>query len=131
MTKKDKFLIADGIINIAIGLLLLSFPFGIGDYLGMPAATNDFYATILGGVIFGIGLALFIEKFSGSSTIRGLGLAGAIAINLCGGNVLLIWLLISPFDLPVHGTVILWIIAVLVLGIGLLELFTKSWENSQ
>ena len=129
MAKKDILLTTDGIINIFLGVLLLLFPFGVGDILGMPPTSNHFYTTILGGVIFGIGLALFIERYRGESKVSGLGLAGAIAINLCGGFVLLIWLLKNRFSLPFHGSLILWIIAVLVLGIGILDLVTNSWRQ--
>ena len=129
MTKKEVFLSADWSSNLALGTLLLLFPFGVGEALGMPSASHHFYTTLLGGVIFGIGVAFFLEKFSSPSRGRGLGLAGAIAINLCGGTVLLIWLVIRPFDLPARGTMILWTIAVLVLGIGLLELVTQSWKD--
>jgi uncharacterized membrane protein len=127
MSKKI-LLTSDGAINIVLGATLLSFPLGVGDLLGMPPTDNHFYTTILGGVLFGIGLALFIERNWSASGIRGLGLAGAIAINLCGGGVLLIWLLISPINLSVHGRLILWLVALLVLGIGVVELITKSWK---
>jgi len=129
VAKKNILLTADGIINIVLGILLLLFPFGVGDILGMPPAINHFYTTILGGVIFGIGLALFIERYRRESKVSGLGLAGAIAINLCGGSVLLIWLLRGSLALPFHGSLILWVIAILVLGIGILELATNSWRQ--
>ena len=129
LTKKEMFLTADGIINVVLGILLLLFPLGVGDTLGMPPASNHFYTTILGGVIFGIGIALLLERYRGGSEIRGLGLAGAIAINLCGGGILFIWLIRAPFELPFHGSLILWSIAFLVLGIGILELVTNSWKS--
>ena len=91
--------------------------------------THHFYTTILGGVIFGIGLALFIELFWGIQGIQGLGLAGAIVINFCGGGVLMVWLLVKPFDLPLRGHLVLWVVAILVLGIGIVEFLTKSWDE--
>ena len=86
------------------------------------------YPTILGGVIFGIGIALYVERYGYKSGIRGLGLGGAIAINICGGLVLLIWLLVNPFDLPIRGYIVLWIIALLVLLLGIKELASKSCQ---
>ena len=71
---------------------------------------HHFYTTILGGVIFGIDLALFIETYRDEKGIKGLGIAGAIAINLCGGGVLLVWLIIKPFALPIRGLITLWIL---------------------
>jgi len=127
--RKKALLAADGIINLLLGVLLLLSPVGSLELLGMPSAANHFYTTILGAVIFGIGLALFVELIWGSSIVRGLGLAGAIAINLCGGGILLVWLVLDPFQLPVRGTIILWLVALLVVGIGIVELVTGSWKE--
>ena len=129
MERKHEILLTiDGIVNLTLGVLLLLFPIGIPEILGIPVSNIHFYPTILGGVIFGIGIALFIERYGSLRNIRGLGLGGAIAINICGALVLLVWLLIDPFDLPIRGYVILWFIAVLVLLIGIGEIVTKSWR---
>ena len=117
----------DGIVNLAIGLLLLLVPLGMAELLGVPRSNLDFYPTILGGVIFGIGIALFIERYGYSRNIRGLGLGGAIAINFCAGVLLLVWLVTGSLDIPVRGYVFLWAIVILVLGIGIAEVITKSW----
>lgn len=131
MNNKQKTLLAlDGIINLVLGFLLLLFPAGIVDYLGLPAPNTFFYPTILGGVIFGIGIALLLELFF-SEKIRGLGLVGAIAINFSGGLVLLYWLIFTRLDIPGKGLIVLWIVAIVVLGMGLIELVTKSWMSDQ
>jgi hypothetical protein len=127
--KKQEILLAiDGIVNVILGILLLLFPFGISELLGVPESNTNFYPTILGGVIFGIGVALFIERYGFKKKLRGLGLGGAIAINICGAFVLLIWLLIDPFALPLRGYIILWVIALGVLLIGIVELVARSWR---
>lgn len=128
MKKKQRVLLAsDATINVVLGLLLLLFPAGLLDFFGLPPATTYFYPTILGGVLFGIGVALGIELFFYPG-VRGLGLAGAIAINFSGGLVLLYWLLFSNLDIPVRGTILLWVVVILVLGIGLMEVATKSYR---
>lgn len=118
----------DAAVNLVLGGLLLLFPAGVLEILGLPKVSHHFYTTILGAVIFGIGVALLIDLFGAARGIRGLGLGGAIAINLCGGGVLLLWLLFRPFVLPIRGHVVLWSVAVVVLGIGIVELITKSWR---
>jgi len=129
MKKKVQLLLAaDAIINLLLGLLLLLFPSGLHEFLGLPPISAYFYTSILGGVIFGIGIALYLEWQGGSKGFRGLGLGGAIAINLCGGGVLLFWLLLGNLNLPLRGQLTLWVVAILVLGIGLVELFSKSWR---
>ena len=121
-------LLIDGIVNLILGLLLLLYPVGVMELLGLPPTDTYFYAIILGAVLFGIGIALLIELYGEPRKVRGLGLAGAIAINLCGAGALVTWLVISPFSLPIRGRVILWSVAILVLTIALAEIFTKSWQ---
>ncbi len=129
MKKKVQLLLAaDAIINLLLGLLLLLLPAGLLEALGLPPTDTFFYTSILGGVIFGIGVALSLERWGTPMGIRGLGLGGAIVINLCGGGILLFWLIVGNLDLPLRGLVTLWIVAILVIGVGLVELFSKSWR---
>jgi hypothetical protein len=92
--------------------------------LGIPVPEVGFYASILGAVLTGIGLALLLERYRGRLAATGLGLGGAIAINLCGGGALAIWLLGGKLALPARGYVFLGLVAVVVLGISLVE----SWH---
>ena len=126
---QKKLLIIDGVVNLILGVLLLLFPFGMASLLGVPTPDSNFYPAILGAVLFGIGIALLIEVHGASGGVRGLGLAGAIAINFCGAGVLTLWLLFTPLDLPLRGHFVLWTIAVVVLAIGVIEIFSKAWKQ--
>ena len=128
--KHKTFLLIDCIVNLILGILLLLFPFGIAEILGVPQPEINFYPTILGGVIFGIGIALLLEAYGEKRQVRGLGLGGAIAINFCGAGILALWLFFMPLNLPLRGTIILWIIAIVVLGLGILETLAKTWRVS-
>jgi hypothetical protein len=119
---RSRLLIIDGLINLALGLLLLAFPASVVEYLGVPEAPNAFYPNILGGVLFGIAIALFIESRNPGGSATGLGLTGAVVINLCGGVVLGAWLLLGNLALPGQGLVILWILVALLVGISTVEL---------
>jgi len=112
-------LLIDAVANLVLGALLLCFPLGVDDVLGLPAAESAFYPTILGGVIFGIGIALLLAR----ADRPGLGIDGAIAINLVGGGVLFVWLLSQPLAIPTRGIITLWIVAAVVLVIGFVELY--------
>jgi hypothetical protein len=127
-TKHRALLIIDGIVNLFLGFLLLAYPFGLASYLGVPQAESSFYPMLLGGVILGIGIALLLEAYGKRYQLRGLGLAGAIAINFCGAGVLIGWLVAGPLDIPTRGYVVLGSIAVLVFVIGAVELLTGSWK---
>jgi len=120
----------DCVVNVVLGVLLLMFPFGIIDLLGLPGTNTLFYPTLLGAVILGIGVALFIELAGYSRCVRGLGLGGAIVINVIGSLALLVWLLFGSLNIPARGWIILWCIVIIVLGIGIAELVTKSWAGN-
>jgi hypothetical protein len=129
MKAKHKILLAiDGAINLALGLLLLLFPAGILALFGLPPTDTYFYASILGAVIFGIGIALLLELWGASKGIRGLGLGGAIVINFCGAGALVAWLLFGHFNIPIRGHVTLWAVAIVVLGIGFAETVGGTWK---
>jgi hypothetical protein len=130
-SKHKTLLVIDAIINLVLGVLLLFFPAGVVELLGLPLTNTNFYPSILGAVLFGIGVALLTERYGASKSIRGLGLGGAIVINLCGAGVLLLWLLIAPFDIPLRGNVILWSIAIIVLIVGFVEIIAKSWRYEE
>jgi hypothetical protein len=116
-------LVADATINFLLGLLLLGFSRPLAHLLGVPYTDLKFYPNILGAVLFGIGIALMIEAFRKPKGLVGLGLGGAVAINLSGGAVLWFWLLSGALDLPLRGLVFLWALAIILVGISTVELF--------
>jgi len=122
--KQKLLLLIDAVINLILGSLLLFFPAATASFLGVPPITPRFYPSILGAVLFGIGLALLIERtnFLG---LTGLGLGGAVAINLSGGIVLAGWLLFGGLSLPIRGLVFFWGLVIVLVGISTAELFAK------
>jgi len=102
--KKRITLLVDAGINLFLAVLLLSFSPALADFFGVPSAQSNFYPNILGAVFMGITLALIIEAYrKDTSSHSGLGLIGAICINLCGGLMLLLWLLFGELKLAVKG----------------------------
>jgi hypothetical protein len=123
MKTRKTLLLLDSFINFILGLLLIAYSSRLADFLGVPIIESAFYPNILGGVLIGIALALLLETTSIHPKFTvGLGLLGAICINLCGGIVLLFWLLLGQLDLPLKGAVFLWSLDVLLLVISSLEL---------
>ena len=129
MKEKNLLLVVDGMVNLALGVMLIFFPAQLMRVFELPKVETNFYVNLLGAVLFGIGIALFLERFSGRYHAHGLGIGGAIAINLCGAGVLVYWLLFGDLALSQAGAVFLWSIAIVVLGIGVVELVSKAWKT--
>ena len=123
-------LLTDAFINLALGAMLLFIPHVSIELFGLPPTNTYFYASILGAVLFGIGIALLIERFR-APRFRGLGLAGAISINFVAAGAVAIWLLADPFEMPFRGYLILWSVVALVIGTGIAELIIESRQRSR
>jgi hypothetical protein len=115
----NSLLKVDAAINLVLGSLLLLFPEPLVQILGVPASEPAFYPSILGAVLIGIGIALLIQR----KNPGGLGLHGAVAINMCGGLALGAWLLFGSLSLPTRGYVGLWGLVVLLVGLSTIEWF--------
>lgn len=121
--KRKTTLLVDASINFILAILLLAYSPKIVNFLGVPYSDNFFYPNILGAIFLGITIALIIEAYSKHrDRSAGLGLAGAISINLCGGIVLLLWLLFGGLNLPIRGLIFLWILDLLLVAVSSIEL---------
>lgn len=121
-----KILLVDALINFILGILLLAFSKPVTDFLGVPYSEVYFYPNILGGVLFGIAIALVIEYKRKPDGLVGLGLGGAVAINLCAGFVLAMWLIFGNLNLPIKGTLFLWLLVIILVGISSFELIVHK-----
>jgi hypothetical protein len=121
----SRLLIIDAAINLALGVLLVCFPAQTVPALGLPEFEQAFYPSILGAVLIGIAIALFIESRRKQQAFVGLGLGGAIAINLCGGLALAGWLLLGGLGIPIRGHIILWMLVMVLVGISGVELWVQ------
>jgi fluoride ion exporter CrcB/FEX len=119
-----RLLLIDSFINLVLGILLIIFPTSVVHWMGLPLPVTRFYVNILGAVFIGIALALAWEARRGSNNLKlvGLGVVGAAAINLCGGAMLAVWLITGKLDLTLAGSIFLWLLVILLVGISTLEL---------
>jgi hypothetical protein len=125
---RSRILAVDGAFNGLLGLALLFFRY-IAGRLGIPASESSFYPMILGAVLLGVGIALFLESTRGPNGLVGLGLGGAIAINLSGGVVLTGWLVTGSLNLPARGLIILSVLGAGLVGISTVELFVHKYSR--
>jgi hypothetical protein len=127
---RSSLLLIDAIVNLVLGAALIWFPDWLVRLLGVPHADPAFYAAILGAVLFGIGVALLLELRAGRGPTAGLGLGGAVAINLSGGAVLAAWLIGGGLDLPIRGVVFLWALVFLLVCLSTVELAAQVRRRS-
>ena len=131
--KRSKVLIIDAFINLLLGiLLLLGIPYGteITEFLGVPQINQGFYASILGAIFIGIAIALWVESNRiNSNKPVGLGLGGAIAINMSGGVALIGWLIFGKLELPLRGYIIFWTLAIILILISVIEWYHFQYKT--
>jgi hypothetical protein len=126
--KSSKLLLVDALINLVLGILLATFPKSVVAFLGVPESSTKFYPSILGAVLIGIAVALLIEYRRKPDRPTGLGLYGAISVNLVGAVFLVGWLLFGRLTIPVRGQVFLWAVAGVLFVISVLELIGSRGE---
>ncbi len=127
MKDKGILLTADAVVNLVLGAVLVLAPAGVIEFFGLPAAGNYFYTSVLGAVLVGIGLALLLSLGSWS----GLGLMGAVTINLCGATAVVGWMLFNSSVLGIRGKVVLWSVALIVYCIAFYELRSRPWQAGE
>ena len=121
-----KVLLIDALINLILGILLLAFSKPVTDFLGVPYSETYFYPNILGAILIGIAVALVIEYRRKPGDLAGLGLGGAVAMNLCAGFVLASWLIFGNLNLPLKGSLFLWSLVIILVGISSVELIVHK-----
>jgi hypothetical protein len=121
MKRGKVVLLVDSIINLFLGAVLLAYSEPVIQFFGLPETYDFFYPNILGAILVGIGIALFLE-YRREGAFIGLGLGGAISINMMGGIVLFAWLVFGNLNLALHGKIILWVLDLILLGISTIEL---------
>ena len=121
MKNGKTLILVDSITDLFLGGVLLAYSEPVIKFFGLPATDLYFYPNILGAVLFGIGIALFIE-YKRKDDFIGLGLGGAVIITMLGGIVLFLWLVFGCMAIPIKGRIILWILDILLVGISSMEL---------
>ena len=115
----DLLLLADALLFLAMGAILAVFPAGTVTALGLPSGQSGFYRRLLGAVLIGIGLALMMNALP--SGLYGLGLDGAIAVNLSIALAVAILLLTGARKTPARGKRLLWLLVLVLVGLSAVD----------
>ncbi len=132
MENRTRLLTVDGVANLLFGVFVLAGPRSLFEALGLPWTGRGLYATILGGVLVGIGIALLLESRWQIGEAVGLGLGGAVAINLTAGLAIAAWMLLSGADaVSSGGRAILWLLVLFLVGLSTAEIVTHRRVGAQ
>lgn len=123
-------LLVDAVISLVLGLFLLVFPARVVELLGLPPADTMLYPGVLGAVVVGIAIALFLEWKRKPQGRVGLGLGGAVAIDLSAALFLAGWLLFGAAHVPARGRIVLWAIVAVLATVSGLGLAAKRQQGS-
>lgn len=115
----DLLLLADALLFLAMGTILAVFPGGTIAALGLPAGQPGFYRRMLGATLIGVGLALMMSALP--TGLSGLGLKGAMAVNLCVAVALALQLLTVARKTPSRGKRLLWLLVVILIGLSVVD----------
>jgi uncharacterized membrane-anchored protein YitT (DUF2179 family) len=127
---RERLLLIDAVINLSLGVALLAFPTGLVEAAGFPGSDSAFYPTILGAVLLGIGLSLALEARRSSGESGGLGLLGAVGINMSAAVVLTIWLLVGGLPLPTHGLFLIVLLILTLIGLSACEWYVLHRDRA-
>ena len=127
--KPSMLLSFDAAVHMIFGIGLMFFPRILIGALGIAPPGTAFYASVLGAVLTGVGLALLAERFRRIFGIPGLGSGGAICIKICTGGVLAAWLVHGGLPIPMHGYLLLWLATFVLLALSGAEFWIQLKQN--
>lgn len=107
------------LLKFSAGLLLVLAPLSAIRLLGLPRTESGFWPRLVGTLLVGLAVALFLE---GSTGAHGLGLAGCIVINLLGASVLASSLLVEAGPPSARGRGITWAVVLILVLLSILEI---------
>ena len=105
------------VLKTSVGALLFLVPRATAKALGLPPVAQSFWPRLVGGALLGIAAAVALGTWLGRP--GGLGLAGAVAINLTAAVVIVAELSLAKDGMAKRGRVLSWLAAG---GLGLLGL---------
>lgn len=108
------------VLKLAGGLGLVMAPNVVAHLLGLPSARPSLWPRLLGAVLLGLAVASYIEGALPGS--RGLGLGGAIAINLASAALIFSLIVLNRGVATGRGRFALAVLAALLVLLSLFEI---------
>jgi len=118
----EQLLWIEFVVKLASGALLVLAPRMLARIAGLPPAEQPFWPRLLGGVLIGIAVAALVEVRFKSSI--GLGLAGAVSVNVATAATLGSMLILGQGGPSRRGRFALWLASA---GLVILALVEIAW----
>ncbi len=120
----DQLLWFETLLKGSIGLLLVFLPITTARMAGLPHGNTAFWPRLFGAALLGIAGAFAVEGYNlagGAIEAKGLGLGGAVIINLTAILSLFGTLIFSAVATR-RGKVVIWLMILLLLFLTLFEI---------
>jgi hypothetical protein len=117
----EQLLWLETLLKFVPGALLALAPIATLRVLGLPRPDTGFWPRLCGVLLVGIAGALFLE---GTSRGHGLGLAGAIIINLSGASLLATLLVLEAGPDSARGRATVWLVVCALVTLSVFEIAT-------
>lgn len=108
------------LLKLSGGIVLIAMPRLAIKLLGLPFGDNAFWPRLLGGVLIGLAGAFYMEGAVAGS--KGLGLGGAILINLAAAGAVAGHIVLNRSSGASRGRLILWLLVALLFLLSLIEI---------
>lgn len=116
----EQLLWIEFLTKVAVGIPLLLTPRVLAHVLGLPPAESPFWPRLIGGLLIGLAMAALIEVRFKSS--MGLGLAGAVAMNVATAATIGSLLIMGQGGPTRRGHFTLWLVAAVLMIQALVEI---------
>ena len=116
----DQLIWFETLLKGGIGIIMMTFPVTASRIAGLPHGNTGFWLRLFGAALLGVACAFAIEGID-TITARGLGLGGAIVINLVA-ILMLVALLIFRRAGTRRGALLLWLLVLILFGLMLFEI---------
>ncbi len=116
----EQLLWIEFLTKLAVGIPLLLMPRVLARVLGLPPAESPFWPRLIGGLLIGLATAALIEVRFKSSI--GLGLAGAVSMNVAAAATIGSLLIMGQGGPTRRGRFALWLVAAVLMIQALVEI---------
>jgi hypothetical protein len=108
------------LLKFAGGLVLVLAPLSTIKLLGLPRTESGFWPRLLGAVLIGMAIALYLEGRGPGS--QGVGLLGCVIVNFSAVSILGGLLALEAGPPSARGRAVMWGVVVLLVALSVLEI---------